>query len=511
MCEGDSCCAPIFHGAMNRLGRFAVALSLVIAATARAEPLDLTACVRLALAHNPDIQDSADSAVSAVLGRDVPLADYHFKLVPSVSGGLQGGNNTNQQYQAELSRKLLLTGTEIGVKGGTSVYSSVPQTSVPYLTEARFILSQPLWQGRSRLENSDRIDDADRRIAAAKHALEGAREDLMLQVTHGFYDVVRAEELVRVATLSLDRVSQLDQIARAKLGIGAVSKMDVFRTELHTTRLKNALVEQQARREAALDQLRGLIGLPPDVPLEIDTRVLGVTTGGADPTREASRGSSAKPVDLEPPPGTRVEETVDDALGRRSELAEAREQVADAERKALLAHYKIWPAVNLIGSYAQIGTGNNFEESSHLGRTEWLVGVSSTTPLDRTEERVTAAQAEITLRGRERRYRAMRDQVIRQVRDAWRQLERARAERTLAAEIVEQTEKQTELARFRYEKGVTDNFDLVQAETELAEARSGQVLAAIDEVLSAAQLRRVAETLGEAFAIADGSHDGAGN
>ena len=493
---------------MECLGRFAVAISFVVAATANAEPLDLTACVRLALAHNPDIQDSADSAVSAVLGRDVPLADYHFKLVPSVSGGLQGGNNTNQQYQAELSRKLLLTGTEIGVKGGTSVYSSVPQTSVPYLTEARFTLSQPLWQGRSRLENSDRIDDADRRIAAAKHALEGAREDLMLQVTHGFYDVVRAEELVRVATLSLDRVSQLDQIARAKLGIGAVSKMDVFRTELHTTRLKNALVEQQARREAALDQLRGLIGLPPDVPLEIDT--VGDVLNLGD-LREEKVTRVKNVPDLAPPPGVRVEETVDDALGRRSELAEAREQVADAERKALLAHYKIWPAVNLIGSYAQIGTGNNFEESSHLGRTEWLVGVSSTTPLDRTEERVTAAQAEITLRGRERRYRAMRDQVIRQVRDAWRQLERARAERTLAAEIVEQTEKQTELARFRYEKGVTDNFDLVQAETELAEARSGQVLAAIDEVLSAAQLRRVAETLGEAFAIADGSHDGAGN
>ncbi len=167
--------------------------------------------------------------------------------------------------------------------------------------------------------------------------------------------------------------------------------------------------------------------------------------------------------------------------------------------------------MNLVGSYAQIGTGNNFEESSHLGRTEWLVGVSSTTPLDRTDERVAASQAEIALRGRERRYRALREQVIRQVRDAWRQLDRARAERTLAAEIVAQTEKQTELARFRYEKGVTDNFDLVQAETELTEARSGQVLAAIDEVLSAAQLRRVAGTLGDAFAVPDGSHDGTGD
>jgi len=55
---------------------------------------------------------------------------------------------------------------------------------------------------------------------------------------------------------------------------------------------------------------------------------------------------------------------------------------------------------------------------------------------------------------------------------------------------------------------VTDNFDLVQAESELAEARSGRVLAAIEEILAAAQLRRAEGTLGEAFVVAADSADG---
>ena len=478
-----------------------LALSLATAATAHAEPLDLTACVRLALAHNPDVQDAVDATLSAVLGRDVPLADYHFKAVPSVSGGLQGNNNTNQRYDLELSRKLMLTGTQIGLTGGTSVFSSVPQSSVPYLTETRVTLTQPLWQGRSRLENGERLDDADRRIGAAKHTLAGAREDLVLQVARGFYDVVRAVELVHVAESSLDRVSQLDQAARAKLSIGAVSKMDVFRTELQATRLKNALVEQQARRETAIDQLRGLLGVTADVPLEIDARLAGIAA-------DASGSAPAQRLELAPAPGARLEQTVEQALARRDEVAEAQEQVRDAERKALLARYKIWPAINLVGSYARQGIGNDLEESSHLKRTEWLLGLSSTTPLDRTEERVAASQAEIVLRGRERRYRAVREQTIRQARDAWRQLERARAARTLAADIVEQAEKQAELARFRYEKGVTDNFDLVQAESERAEARSGRVLAAIEEILAAAQVRRAEGTLGEAFAVSAEPSDG---
>src|SRR5258708_4023327 len=70
-------------------------------------PVDRPACVRLALAHNPEMQDAADSAVSAVLAREVPLAEYHLKFVPAVSGGLQGGNNTNQRYDLAVSRKLL--------------------------------------------------------------------------------------------------------------------------------------------------------------------------------------------------------------------------------------------------------------------------------------------------------------------------------------------------------------------------------------------------------------------
>lgn len=481
----------IQDSAIKSVGRFALALSLLAVAGARAEPLDLAACVRVALAHNPDVQDAADSAVSAVLGREVPLAEYDFKLVPAVTGGLQGGNNTNQRYNLDLSRRLLLTGTKIGLNGGTSIFSSVPQATVPYLTETRLTISQPLWQGRSRLENRERIDDADRRVESAKHALDNARQDLMLQVTRGFYEVVRAEQLVDVAKSSLDRVSQLGQIAGAKLAIGAVSKMDVFRTDLHAARLKNALVEQQARREAALDQLRGLLGLPVDVPLEVDVPGVGL------PGLPSSPASGSR-VDFSLPPGARTS-MIENALERRVEIAEAREQVADAERKALLAHYKIWPAIDLVGSYAKLGTGDNFEESSRLGRTEWLLGVSSSTPLDRTEERVAASQAEIALRGRERQYRVLRERVIREVRDAWRSLDRARAQRTLASEIVEQSEKQAELARFRYEKGVTDNFDLVQAETDLAEARSGQVLAAIEEELASAQLRRSAGTLDAAL------------
>ncbi|MGH7336303.1 MAG: TolC family protein, partial [Myxococcota bacterium] len=457
-------------------------LLALLPAVAFAEPLDLAACVRRALAQNPAVQDAQDSATSATLVREVALADYNLKAVPSVDGGLMGSNETNQRYEMLFSRKLLATGTEVLLTGGTRVFSSVPQVSIPYLTETRVGISQPLFQGRSRLENRERIDDAERRIAASEHALASAREDLALQVVRGFYDVVGASELVGVAGKSLERVEELGEIARAKLSLGSVSKMDVFRTDLHAARIRNAVVQQTARVDAGLDALKMLLGIDPRVKLEIDARL---------------QGPSA--VDLA------GEDLVEKALERRHEVVEAREQVTDTERKLLLARQRLWPAVSLAGFYARQGLGDTFDDSLVLDRDEWTIGLRSTVPLDRTAERVALAEAELDLRGKERQYRRVRDEVVREVRQAQRQLERAHAELALAAEIADHAEQQAELARFRYEKGITNNFDLVQAEEQRTEAKSAYVLAAIEETLSAALVRRAAGALEDAFGGSGGA------
>jgi hypothetical protein len=62
-----------------------------------------------------------------------------------------------------------------------------------------------------------------------------------------------------------------------------------------------------------------------------------------------------------------------------------------------------------------------------------------------------------------------------------------------------QAEQQRELAKYRYDRGVTDNFDLVQAEEQLTEARAAHLLAVIDRAVAAAAVRRTAGTLTRAF------------
>lgn len=453
-----------------------VLLASCWAAAAQPEPLDLTACVRRALSANPQLQDAFDATASASLGRRVALAEYHVKVVPSVNGGLQGGNQTDQQYNVLFSRKFLPTGTQLAVTGGTRVFSTVPQVSVPYFSETRLSVSQPVLQGRTRLENRERLDDAERRIASSEHAVAVAREDLALRVVERFYDVVRATRLQEVGEESLTRVRALGEMARGKLSLGAVSKMDVYRTDLHAARLQTTLVDQNARREAALDNLKTLLGIDPRIDLPIDARVQG--PAAADLVGEAA---------------------VENALARRTEVVEARQEVDDMERKLLLARHRLWPAFDLVGFYARQGLGNSFGSTLDLNRVEWNVGVRSTVSLDRTIEEAALAEAEIALRREERQYRVASEHVVAEVRDALRELERARAEVTLAEQIAGQAEQQAELARFRYDKGVTDNFDLVQSEEQRSEAQAAHAVALVNQAVAAAAVRRASGTLAETF------------
>ena len=456
-----------------------LAVAVVASATigeAAAPPLDLASCVKIALTRNPQILDAIDAEASARIRLEVAEMEYDVQVTPTVDGGFQGSNTTNQNFELLLRRKFLPTGTQVDIKGSSRVFSTVPQVSVPYFSEARVTVAQPLFQGWTGIENRAGLDEAARRVTSSEHAIEIAREDTVFQIVRAYYEVVRADQLLNVAERSLDRVRDLETAASARLELGKVSKMDVYRAELQEARVQNTLADQRSRRASALDDLKLLLGLDPRVELAIDPRLQGPAA------------TDLTDADLEA-----------EAQQTRAEVREARAEVADSERQLVLAEYGLWPSVDLVGYYAQQGFGDSFEDSFNLDRTEWNIGFRSSVPLDRTVQKAVLTEAQIALRGRERQYRQLQGQVVRQVREAVRQMERARAESELAERVAEQAAQQEQLARYRYEKGLTDNFDLVQAEEQLTEARAARVLAAIEHTIAAAAVRRATGTLTRAF------------
>jgi outer membrane protein TolC len=78
----------------------------------------------------------------------------------------------------------------------------------------------------------------------------------------------------------------------------------------------------------------------------------------------------------------------------------------------------------------------------------------------------------------------LRERVAADVRRAHRAILRAEKSIDIQTQAVEVSETQLELAQLRYERGLADNFDVVDAESNLFNAQSALVSARVDRAIA---------------------------
>ena len=256
--------------------------------------------------------------------------------------------------------------------------------------------------------------------------------------------------------------------------VGLASKLDVFRAELQSSQTQEALVQSQAALESALEQFRLLLGLDPADPVEPETASL----------------PQALDLALEP-----VEVLIARAVENRLELQEARDQVRDAERAAALDKQHLLPQLDLNLGFTQTGLGPTYADSLRTGTGRLNVYFSTSYPLERSNDRTTAAIADLDLTTRRRALTQHELEVAADVRGAVRTLERIRKSVDLQRKAVAFAEQQVRLATLRYQRGLASNFDVVDAEGSLLSSRTALVGLLTDFQVSRVQLLRAEGTL----------------
>jgi len=217
--------------------------------------------------------------------------------------------------------------------------------------------------------------------------------------------VIAQRQLVSVSRQSLKRSDSLKKASEARLKIGMASKLDVFRSALQASQTEDALLRSEAALVTALEQFRFLLALPPSHPVE----------------PEAVRLKEALAGDEEP-----LEVMVQRALDDRLELRETRDQLGDAKRAAALAKQNLLPQIDLGLGLTRIGFGPTYTEAYRTGDTRFNVFVSSSYPLERSNDKANKAVADLEVEARGRMVRQREMEVESEVRAAVRDLERTR-------------------------------------------------------------------------------------
>src|SRR6185295_9535772 len=132
----------------------------------------------------------------------------------------------------------------------------------------RSVLRQPLLRGFGPNAAHYALRNSRRAQQGQERAFELGRQRLAVDVARSFYQIVQQRQLLTVSRQSLKRSENLLKASEARLAVGLVSKLDVFRAELQASQAQDAMVRSQAALDTALEQFRVLLGLSPTEALE---------------------------------------------------------------------------------------------------------------------------------------------------------------------------------------------------------------------------------------------------
>lgn len=295
---------------------------------------------------------------------------------------------------------------------------------------------------------------------AAQLDLRSTEVDTAFNVRSAYFDLVKQQELVVVATETVQQFqTRLDQV-KGFVSAGTRIPYDQTKAEVD---LENARLAEVKAKDAALTAqatLANAVGLREIV----------------DWTPDAEAQLPELPADF-------------DAaweIARRSQpalaAATARERAASAIVDARIA--ALYPSLGLAGTYSETGSGLPLSWGWSLG------GLLSWVPFDGFQNLSSIDEAAASLRSARSQRTLVEQQVWLVLRTAWLAMEDARRRLDLTSLAVHAAEQNLELAQGRFDVGKSTSVELTDAQQALAQARGDQVQARADERAARAQLAR---------------------
>jgi outer membrane protein TolC len=440
-----------------------------VAPTPGAPTVSLLRALQLALEGNFGLRTAADAVASAHQHETAARSQFYPQVIPSY----RRANADDQTIELKASQLVPWTGATFSASGS---FGAIPDID-PLLSRSAgltFSFTQPLLRGFGPTTTNFDLTNSRRALEGQQRTLDQARQQLVVEVTTTFYQVIRQRQLLEVSRRSLERNEALLTASEARMKVGLASKLDVLRAQLEASEAQEGMVSAQAALETALESFRVLLGLSPTAPLEPEAVTL----------------SESPDLEVEP-----VEVQLLRAKAARSEIQESRDQIHDAERSAAVARQNLLPQLDLGLQVTRLGSGPSFTDSFRRADSRVSFAFTTSYPLQRAVEQVNKALADIEVAARRRALQEREYQVEAEVRAAMRNLERLRKSIELQKQAVDLARQQRRLATLRYQRGLESNFDVVDAERRLVLARSTLVGLLTDFEVGRVQLQRSTGTL----------------
>lgn len=346
-----------------------------------------------------------------------------------------------------------------------TVFPNIPDT---YRAHAGLTL--PLYTG-GRVPSS--IASAEEKRAAAGREVEAGAQDLVLETTSAFWDLVTAGEAARVLEESLASFESHLKDAQNRFDLGMVARSDVLSVQVERDRAE--LQRLQARNALAIasEDLVRLVGLEPGARVE--------------PVTEPAVPEPAVPDS----PVADAETLVAAALASRPELLALRSRAKAAEAAVQVARAPGFPQVGLQAGYDYARPNTRVLPLVDDWKDSWSVGVSvSMTPFDGGRTSAATAQARALAKAQRHEVLDLERKVRLEVRSRVFEVSTADAALRVAERALVAAREAARVEKDRYQEGVSSSSDLLDVETRLLRAGLDRTNAVAASSLARARLDR---------------------
>jgi outer membrane protein len=420
-----------------------LAVLFVSLGPAEAQPLKLTLdqAIAAALENNPRIRIAAEQTSQAQIHATEARAD----LLPQINGVGSFARET------------------VNLSAAGFQFPGLPNIAGPFIrSETRIEYSMKVLDRPS----FERYQAAKTITKATALETDAVKNDVASEAARLYSDGLRSIAAVSAIEAQIQLDGYLVDLAKKRREAGIGTRLEITRAESRMASDRQQLIEaQNVRRSAELHLLRAM-GQRLDEQIEL-----------TDSPDHAALGSLS------------IEQAVEAALQHRPEWQAQRKRMEAARQGQHAARSEKLPTVQAFASYADSGASGPLVPN-------YLAGIQVSMPLfDGGKRNAHQLNASSRLREEEIRTHDVREQIELEVRLALDHVRSTREQSLAAEQNLQLATEELELANLRFQAEIAIQIEVVQAQAELAEARSRQVAAKFAGRVAVIDLRHATGSL----------------
>lgn len=427
--------------------------------------LSLEQAIEIALKKNRSIINAQNAIDFSKLNLSTAHSEFEIKTRPFAGGGITDGD---QNFNSGISFSKNL---EYGMQVSLSPYLS--KSDEDYGTSVGLSLGIPLFKNFGRLVNTQGIKSSEFSVRSSERAFVQTQENIVLETVTSFYNIIEQKKNAEMNQILVDRFRQHTAIAQIKTNAGLAQPLDVYRAQIKEKDAQVSLADSLENLQTAYNNLKSVLSISQAQKIELQDASIDVTVMDLNEDRL---------------------ETI--AFENSLEIKGTLDSLNEKKRAAKIAEHYLLPDLSLFFDYTRTGNDSDFDNDLfNMNEDSWRVYITSTTDFLRSSEKNSFRQSLIAVRSSELNLANTKDQLSKEVKNQIDFLQKTRERIVLIEQQIQKATGKLELSKIKFNNGMADNFDMIEAETELHRAKLNHLSAQIDYNTGTYRLRKTIGTL----------------